>query len=98
SADDAEFLRRVSLHIGGCIPDVATARVFLASATSDKRRQYVEELLDGPGYVVNFMRFWRSVMLPENDVDIRTQFMGLSFEAWLRQELSRNAPYDRLVR
>src|SRR5262245_18727065 len=66
-AEDAEFLRRVSLHIAGCIPTVSTARRFLADATPDKRARYVDELLDGPGYVLNFTRLWRSAMLPEAD-------------------------------
>src|SRR5205807_9083339 len=63
AADDAEFLRRVSLHPIGCIPDLPPVRPFLAGPEPDKRRRYVDELLDGPGYVMNFTRFWCSAML-----------------------------------
>ncbi len=50
-ADDAEFLRRVSLDIAGKIPTVAEARAFLDDPAPDKRPKAVERLLAGPAYV-----------------------------------------------
>src|SRR5688500_4796665 len=41
-ADDATFLRRVSLHVGGCIPPVSTTRRFLEDSAPDKRRRMVD--------------------------------------------------------
>src|SRR5437764_15026945 len=38
-ADDAEFLRRVSIDLAGRIPTVAEARAFLDSKAPDKREQ-----------------------------------------------------------
>ena len=52
--DDAEFLRRVYLAVGGRIPSVAEARAFLADKAPDKRQRLVERLLDSPGYVNHF--------------------------------------------
>jgi hypothetical protein len=97
-ADDAEFLRRVWLHIGGSIPPVATTRAFLADESSDKRRRMVDELLESSGYVVHFTRTWRRAMLPETESDLQTRFVVPGFEAWLREKLASNVPYDRLVR
>lgn len=97
-ADDATYLRRVWLHVGGCIPPVAVTRDFLADTTGDKRRRAVEELLDGPGYVVNFTRYWRRAMLGESDSDLQTRILVPGFEAWLREKMAANTPYDALVR
>lgn len=98
AASDAEFLRRASLHIGGCIPEVATTRRFLADPSPDKRRQLVDHLLDSAGYVVNYSHFWRKAMLPEAGADRQAAQYGPGFEAWLRQELTDNTSYDVLVR
>src|SRR4051812_16377537 len=40
-ADDAEFLRRVYLDLGGRIPSVEEARTFLRDRRSDKRARLV---------------------------------------------------------
>lgn len=97
-ADDAEFLRRVSLHIEGCIPPVSQTRTFLDDSSSDKRRRSVDDLLDRPGYVVNFTRYWRRALLPEADADLQLRAMLPLFENWLRQQLSDDVRYDALVR
>ncbi|QDU63217.1 hypothetical protein Pan216_40950 [Planctomycetes bacterium Pan216] len=97
-ADDAEFLRRVHLHVGGCIPSISEVRTFLADRSPGKRARVVEELLDGPGYVANFSLFWREVMLPEIDSDFQFQRFRLGFELWLQEQLRENTSYDVLVR
>ena len=97
-ADDAEYFRRVWLHIAGCIPPVSATQQFLDDTSPDKRRRVVDELLDGSGYVVNFTRYWRRVMLPETESDLQTSFVVPGFEAWLRGKLADNTPYDALVR
>jgi hypothetical protein len=97
-AEDATFLRRVSLHVGGCIPPVSVTHRFLDDSSPDKRRRMVDELLDGSGYVVNFTRYWRRTMLPETESDLQTRFLVPGFEAWLRDKLAANTSYDVLVR
>src|SRR5262249_38187629 len=64
-ADDAEFMRRLYLDLGGRIPSVAEARAFLDDPKPDKRRRLVERLLNGPAYVNHFANVWRSLLLPE---------------------------------
>jgi hypothetical protein len=98
AADDAEFLRRVYLDIAGRIPTVEEAQCFEADTSDEKRRDVVEELLAGPGYVRHFGRFWRGVLLPEAAADIEVQFLVPRFDAWLRDQLASDVPYDRLVR
>src|SRR5262245_53461296 len=47
-ADDAEFFRRLSLDLNGRIPAVTQLVDFLDDTRPDKRRLWVDELLDGP--------------------------------------------------
>src|SRR5438105_6199559 len=50
TADDAEFLRRVSLDLTGRIPTVADVRAFLDDTSSDKRLRQVRRMLEHPRY------------------------------------------------
>jgi hypothetical protein len=97
-ASDAEFIRRLSLHLNGSIPPVSRAREYLSDPSPDKHRRLVEEILEGPGYVVNFTSYWRRVMLPETDSDLQTRFLIPGFESWLRDRLTENTPYDQIAK
>jgi hypothetical protein len=96
-SDDSEYLRRVWLDIAGKIPTAADSQDFLDDKSSDKRQRLVDELLNGPNYVVNSANFWRAVLIPEADTDFTVRFMLPAFEGWLRQRLDENKPYDELV-
>lgn len=97
-ADDAMFMRRVSLDLVGKIPTVADLHEFLGDAAPDKRRKLVDKLLDSPGYIANWSNIWRTVMMPEGDSDLQVRFLMPTFEAWLRQKLTDNTRYDDMVR
>ncbi len=97
-ADDGEFLRRASLHIAGTIPAVSDARRFLRDASPRKRAALIDELLESPQYLTNFSNYWRQVLMPEAGTDLQARAQLPGFEAWLRQHLSKNTPYDAIVR
>ncbi|MDB5348053.1 MAG: hypothetical protein JWP89_6430 [Schlesneria sp.] len=97
-ADDAEFLRRVSLHVGGVIPTVSDARRFIRDESVEKRATLVAQLLESPQYLTNFSHFWRQVMMPEGDSDLQVRAQLPGFEGWLRQHLAKNSHYDAVVR
>jgi hypothetical protein len=46
-ADDAELFRRLSLDLNGRIPSLAQLMDFLDDTRPDKRRLWIDELLDG---------------------------------------------------
>ncbi len=96
-ADDAEFLRRVFLDLGGRIPRVQEVREFLDDASSDKRRKVVDKLLESPYYVNHFTNVWRALMLPQTNNALGPP-LAPQLEAWLKKRVRENAPYDRLVR
>jgi hypothetical protein len=49
-ADDAEFLRRVTLDLAGTIPTAEETKRFLADTSPDKRSKRIDDLLARPTY------------------------------------------------
>jgi hypothetical protein len=97
-AGDGEFVRRVYLDLAGRIPSVTEVRTFLKDRRSDKRQRLVEKLLDGPRYVTHFVAVWRALMLPEANSSFNVRFQVPAFENWLRDQIKREVPYDKMVR
>ncbi|HYH67185.1 MAG TPA: DUF1549 domain-containing protein [Urbifossiella sp.] len=98
AADDAEFLRRVTLDLAGRIPTVAEARTFLADRGADRRRRLVAGLLARPVYARHAATVWRHLLLPEAEANPRVQALVPGFEHWLRGQFDRNVPFDQLAR
>ncbi len=96
-ADDAEFLRRVSLDIVGKIPRDSEVRAFLDDRGPDKRRRLVEQLLDRGSYATHFANAWRELLLPGANNNLETRGLAPPFEAWLKIRFSTDTPYDRWV-
>jgi hypothetical protein len=97
-ADDGEFVRRVYIDLAGRIPAVAEVRTFLKDTHPDKRAWLIEKLLDGPRYVTHFTRVYRDLLVPETNANFQSRFLRPGFEAWLREQLRANTPYDKMVK
>ena len=97
-ADDAEFLRRLSLDLVGKLPTAAEARDFLDDPSKDKRGRLVERLLDSPSYAARATDLWRELLLPEADNEGQARFAAPAFEAWLRKKVLEDVGYDQMVR
>ncbi len=97
-ADDAAFLRRLSLDVAGRIPAVSEVRRFLADRSADKRERAIDELLDSPAYARNFTNVWLELLAPEATADFQRRAMLPSLDAWLYRQFADNVPYDRMVR
>jgi hypothetical protein len=99
-ADDAAFLRRLSLDLNGRIPSYAQLADFLDDTRKERRRLWIDELMDGPDnaplYVRHFTHFWRRQLLAQTTRQSDTVVAPL--ESWLRRQIEANTPYDRLAR
>jgi hypothetical protein len=95
--DDATFLRRVTLDIGGRLPTEAEAAAFLASQEPGKREQAIEELLRSPDYADFFASKWNALLKNRRD-DTSDIVSNFAFHAWIRDSLLANKPYDQFVR
>lgn len=95
--DDATFLRRVSLDIGGRLPTEEETKAFLASNDPNKRDQAIEELLRSPDYADFFAAKWTALLKNRRD-DASDLVSNFAFHAWVRDSLLSNKPYDQFVR
>ena len=98
-ADDATFLRRVSLDLVGMLPPAEEARAFAADRRPDKRALLVRSLLArNVDYADHWMVFW-------NDL-LRNDYAGTGYidggrkqiTNWLYISLLANKPYDVFAR
>jgi hypothetical protein len=96
-ADDATFLRRLSLDLMGRLPSADEAKAFLADAAADKRDRLVERLLASDGYADYFANKWSSILRNRRDKDTY-QAGNFAFYQWIRAALLENKPYDQFVR
>jgi hypothetical protein len=102
-ADDAEFFRRIHLDLAGRIPSVTEIRDFLEDDRTDKRRLWVDRILQADpddssyrdAYVRHFANVWRAWLMAQTNQQALFQQPGL--EAWLAQRLKSNVGYDQLV-
>jgi hypothetical protein len=95
-ADDATFLRRLTLDLCGRLPTVDETRAFLADGSADKRTQLVERLLASPDYPAYFALKW-SVIL-RNSRLAGSEQAAYAFHNWIKDMIARNRPYDEFVR
>src|SRR3954452_25110536 len=95
-ADDAEFLRRLSLDLRGRVPTAERTAAFLADTDPDKRRKLVDEFIADSAYGEHFGTIWYHRMA-KPPMDNRN-LLDMSFRDWLAEKLNANAGWDKVVR
>ncbi len=96
-ADDAEFLRRVTLDIAGVPPTIDEINAFLNDPTDSrtKRSAKIEQLLAGPGYVEHWTLKWSDLLL--NRRKTVSERGVWAFRNWIRQQIATNRPYHQFA-
>jgi hypothetical protein len=96
-ADDATFIRRVTLDISGRLPAVDESRRFLADADPAKRDRLIDRLLESADHADHFAQKWGALL--RNKRTNQNQARGsFAFHGWIRESIHRNRPYDRFAR
>jgi hypothetical protein len=96
-ADDATFLRRVTLDTRGTLPSVEELTAFLADTAADKRQQAIERLVDDPGWADHWTSLWQDV-LAENPSILKPTLNNTGpFRWWIHDALLENKPLDRFA-
>ncbi|MCX7418272.1 MAG: DUF1549 and DUF1553 domain-containing protein [Planctomycetia bacterium] len=96
-SDDATFLRRVTLDIGGRLPTDEEATAFLASKDEGRRDKVIDNLLQSPDYADFFANKWTALLKNRRDEPSDTT-ANFAFHAWVRDSFLANKPYDQFVR
>ncbi len=99
-SDDATFLRRVTIDIGGRLPTPEEQTAFYAAAKSSNstaRDAVIDRLLASPEYADYFANKW-SALLRNKRSDAKQSHGTYAFHGWVRDSLYRNKPYDQFVR
>ncbi len=94
-ASDAEFLRRVTLDLGGTIPSSDDARAFLADPDPAKREKLIDRLLASPGYA---RRMEQAVTVMFLERRSGGKIPDQQWSEYLRKAFETNEPWDRIVR
>ncbi len=95
-ADDATFLRRVSLDLIGKLPTPAEVTAFLSDPAKDKRVRWVDTLLDRPEYADFWALRWADLLrINREELGAKAAY---HYHHWLRESLRQNQPYDEFVR
>lgn len=93
-ADDAEWLRRVSLDLIGRIPTVEEAETFLASKRPRKRSELVDKLLDDTAFARNLTTIWTNLLVGRR-AERRVNKPAL--QKFLRMSFAANRPWNQIV-
>ena len=95
-ADDAVFLRRVSLDLTGQLPSPQDVRAFVADRSTGKRARLIDKLIASPQYVDHWTLKWADLL--QNSRKYLGEKGAYEFREWIRDAIASNRPYDRLVR
>src|SRR5580693_2042368 len=96
-ADDAAFLRRVSLDLTGLLPAPEAVRAFVADPAPSrvKRSKVIDRLIASPAYVDHWTVKWGDLLQSSR------KYLGekgaYEFQQWIRDSVAANKPYDKLV-
>lgn len=93
--DDENFVRRIYLDITGKIPTYQQMLAFRKSKDIAKRQKLIDQLLDSPGYVSNFVNFWNDLLRnPHRDPE---EHNHREFTRYIERFLYENRPYNKIV-
>ena len=97
-ADDAEFLRRVTLDLTGRIPTYQQTIAFLDSKDPNKRRKLIDELLNSDEYGDHLANIWRNLLTGRTVA--AGEKGGVNSELlrpWLSEQFNDNRGWNAIV-
>jgi len=93
-ADDAEFLRRVSIDLTGKLPTPTEARAFFADNDAQKRTKLIDRLLADEDFPRRMQEALSSMLLERRS---DTKIPDADWEKYLRDSFAANKPWNQLV-
>lgn len=96
AAEDAEFLRRVTLDLTGRVPSYRQTTAFLESKEPDKRRRLIEELLASMAYGEHFATVWRNLIVPREE-GAGDKPTNDKMGPWLAEQFNKGRGWNEIV-
>lgn len=93
--NDYEFCRRLYLDLTGRIPTPEQLKAFVTSNAPDKRDKLIDELIESRAWVDHWA-YWYGDLVRNCGNRIGNPALK-HFDAWIRQSLKEDKPYDRFV-
>lgn len=99
AADDAVFVRRVFLDTIGTLPTPTEVQAFLNDQNPGKRTALIDTLLERP----EFADYWTLILCDllqnrkERDHDVRGSKGVRAMQAWVREQVETNRPWDEIA-
>lgn len=100
AADDAVFVRRVFLDTIGTLPTPSEVQTFLNDQNPGKRTALIDTLLKRP----EFADYWTLILCDllqnrkERDHDVRGSKGVRAMQAWVREQVETNRPWNEIAR
>src|SRR5262249_26271534 len=94
-AEDAEFLRRVTLDLTGTIPTSAEARAFLADKAADRRVALIDRLLASPERARHMAHVFDAMLMERR---VAKQVPAAQWHEYLRSSFAVNKAWDVLAK
>lgn len=94
-ADDATYLRRVSLDLTGRIPTATAVAAFEADSRPDKRTAWVDELLDSEPFAEHWAELYTDLLLAGRTKQRKS--VTEDTRAWLEGAFSDKMGYDAIA-
>lgn len=95
--NDEQFVRRVYLDIVGRIPNYDESKAFINNTAKDKRAKLIDMLLDSPGYASQMYNYVSEMLRVKDDFGGGNNVRGVPYINWLQQQVTKNAPWDKMV-
>lgn len=98
-ADDATFVRRVTIDICGTLPTVDEITAYVTDSRTDKKARLIDQLLERPEFASYFGLKWADILQNRGQGYSTGQQRPSTtlFAAWIRDSIAANKPYDRFV-
>ena len=101
SADDYEWIRRVTLDLTGKIPLAHEVEDYADNVDPNKRARLIDRLLTCDGHRRHQVETWRELLLGppiREGLITRAQSLGPAMEQWLTVKFEQNRGFDEIVR
>ncbi len=99
--DDATFVRRAHLQVGGRIPTYQETTGFLDSNDPQKHSDLIDRILNSEAYDSHTFNWWADLLRiqsPSRSGGANNVGGGLSYAIWMMNAIRQNIPFDEVAR